>query len=78
MTNFVTPRPILTIRKNKQKIYCLKIIEPVNTWQISSSPTPFRVDVINVWYLISPTLKNCNNKWTKTVENIKYEPILEN
>ena len=40
------------IRKNEEEIFCLKIIESANTGLRSRPPTaPFRVDVINVWFL---------------------------
>ena len=48
---YPTPLPPYPLRKNEQFIYCLKIIESGNTWQISR--LPFRVDFISVWFLTS-------------------------
>ena len=42
------PIPPLPFRKNKQKIYCFKIIESAKTWQFQDFPSPFFVDAINV------------------------------
>ena len=51
--------PAPSIRKNEQYIYCLKITESANTWQISRFLPHFCLDVINVWSLIT-----LHKKWS--------------